>query len=203
LSRTNSSQYSQDTLEVLKDQKELVKTLVEDKNASEKKYQLALKAIGWTATEAPSEEATGEAVPPPPTVVAEPAPEYSVSQTNFVSNTVSADGVATTKTLETPPIQVWSLPSGLKYRSEEIQHHCALIKSLLTEVSAVQYQIDHGFRDRLYRSILGAHWEQWAPLRELYGDETLINAFSRHPEVVGQRLRAPKSSTGSSITSAG
>lgn len=184
MSKTNSSQYSQETLEVLKDQKELVKNLVEDKNASEKKYQLALKAIGWTATGAPSEGATGEAVPPPPTEVAEPAPEYSVSQTNFVSNTVSTDGVATTKTLETPPIQVWSLPS-LRYRSEEIQHHCALIKSLLTEVSAVQYQIDHGFRDRLSRGVLKAHWEQWAPLRELYGDDALINAFSRYPEVVG------------------
>jgi hypothetical protein len=200
--RTDSWQYSQETLEVLKDQKRLVKTLVEDKNASERKYQLALKAIGWTATGAPSEEATREVVPPPPTKVAEPAPEYSVLQTNFVSNTVSTHGVAA-KTPETPRIQVWSLPSGLRYRSEEIQHHCALIKSLLTEVSAVQYQIDHGFRDRLYRGVLGAHWEQWAPLRELYGDEALINAFSRHPEVVGQRLRARKSSMGSSITTAG
>ena len=200
--KTDVSQCSQESLEVLKDQKELVKTLVEDKNASEKKYQLALKVIDWAATGAPLEKATREVVPLTPIEVAKPAPEHSVPQTNFVSNKVSTEGVAT-KNPKASPIQVWSLPSGLRYRSEEIQHHCALIKSLLTEVSAVQYQIDHGFRDRLYRGVLGAHWEQWAPLRELYGDEALINAFSRHPEVVGQRLRAPKSSMGSSITSAG
>ena len=192
--KTDVSQRSQESLEILKDQKELVKTLVEDKNASEKKYQLALKVIDWTAT---GEETTS--TPPIAIEVTKPAPEHLVPQTNFVSNKVSTEGVAT-KNPETSPIQVGSLPSGLRYRSEEIQHHYALIKSLLTEISAVRYQIDHGFRDRLHRGVLGAHWEHWAPLRELYGDEALINAFSRYPEVV---RRAPKSYMGSSITSAG
>ena len=54
----------------------------------------------------------------------------------------------------------------LRYRSEEIQHHCTLIQNLLNEVSAVQYKIDHGYRDRLHRGVL-VHWEEWAPLREL------------------------------------
>jgi hypothetical protein len=185
LLRTDVPECSQETLDVLKDQRELVKVLVEDKNASEKKYRLALKALEWAATRAPLQEATTEVPPPAPAGVVEPARVASVFQTNFVTNAVPKGGAATDKS-EAFPVHVWSLPSGLRYRREEIQHHCTLIKNLLNEVSAVRYKIDPGFRDRLHRGVLGVHWEEWAPLRELYGDEALIKVFSQYPEVVSQ-----------------
>ena len=50
LTPANIPEGSQKAHEVLKDQKELVQVLVEDKSASEKEYRQALKALEYAAT---------------------------------------------------------------------------------------------------------------------------------------------------------
>jgi hypothetical protein len=90
----------------------------------------------------------------------------------------------TTSQRKPPVSNTSSLSAGLKYRVEDIQHHGAAVRSLLAEVDAFNRQIGYDFRDKLRSGILGAHWEQWAPLRHVYGEQALLDAISEYPEVV-------------------
>lgn len=158
----------------MKDQRELIKTLVEDKAATQKKFDRVLK----TLERLPGSDETPRPSSPPITV------NNSIVQANFFAGVASSES----SQREAPELSinpVWSLPSTLAHRKEEIEHHCQLIKNLVKEISAVQYKIDHGLRDRMHRGVLAVHWEEWSPLRKLYGNETLINVFAPHSEVVG------------------
>ncbi|KAK5223801.1 hypothetical protein LTR72_005187 [Exophiala xenobiotica] len=141
-------------IEVLKDHRALVETLIEEKNASERRYQQAQKHTSF----------------------------------NFCSFIAGGDDGGGS---DGPPRRGWIERvairfhlDGLKYRAEEIQHHGAAVQSLLAEVDAFNRQIGYDFRDKLQGGILGAHWEQWAPLRQLYGEQVLLDAISEYPEVV-------------------
>lgn len=120
---------------------------------------------------------------------AEPLPGWNPAINEMTLGMVPPADAAATSRMQMPSTKLWTLPWGLRYRSEEIHHHGAAVQSLLGEVNALKHPIDHGFRDKLYRGVLGTHWEQWAPLREIYGEEALINAFSKHPEVVRKTHR--------------
>lgn len=75
-------------------------------------------------------------------------------------------------------------PFDLGLRLQEIRNHGMAVRTLLAEVNSFNLEIGYDFRDKLHRGILGAHWKQWAPLRQVYGDKVLMDAFSEHPEVV-------------------
>jgi Fungal N-terminal domain of STAND proteins len=155
---------NQEALPILKDQRELVRTLVEDKNASEAKLQRVLRAIEDLK-------------------VADVAPPYSVSNANALVPTAvmpSATDSARSVIEEKSP----KLPSALKAREEEIRHQCALLRNVIDEIGFQHYKIDHGLRDRMHLGVLSAHWDGWCALRNLYGDEVLLQAFSEVPAVV-------------------
>jgi Fungal N-terminal domain of STAND proteins len=169
---------NQEALPILKDQRELVRTLVEDKNASEAKLQRVLKAIEDLK-------------------VSDAAPPYSASISSaFVppvaaSSTALSSAVKETERPRAEPNQdLQQLPPALKAREEEIRHQCALLRNVIDEIGFRRYKIDHGLRDRMHRGVLRAHWDGWCSLRNLYGDEVLLRAFSDVPAVVSDIHRS-------------
>ncbi|KAK5197454.1 hypothetical protein LTR99_007824 [Exophiala xenobiotica] len=171
-------------IEVLKDHRALVETLIEEKNASERRYQQAQKHIHSTSAPSSQEVTMAEAPMGRP---GEGGSNEWQSASILTVNTIAIpnhEATMTTSQRKPPVSNTSSLPAGLKYRAEEIQHHGAAVQSLLAEVDAFNRQIGYDFRDKLQGGILGAHWEQWAPLRQLYGEQVLLDAISEYPEVV-------------------
>jgi hypothetical protein len=159
---------NQEALPILKDQRELVRTLVEDKNESEAKFQCVLKAI---------EDLKLMNVPP-----------YSAFNTTALVATTIPPGVFESPigvgAGQTAGEQNSQLPTALKGREEEIRHQCALLRNVIDEIGYQHYKVDHGLRDRMHRGVLSAHWSGWNPLRKLYGDAVLLQAFAEVPAVV-------------------
>lgn len=74
---------------------------------------------------------------------------------------------------------------GYECRKWGLLDHCALVKSLLSEIEARKYKIDNGLRCEMSKVVLDFHWNHWLPLREIYGLDTLLEAMSQgHPEMV-------------------
>ncbi|KAK7895051.1 hypothetical protein LTR67_005790 [Exophiala xenobiotica] len=171
-------------IEVLKDHRTLVETLIEEKNASERRYQQAQKHIPWTSAPSSQEVTMAEAPMGRP---GEGGSKEWQSASILTVNAIAIPNHEPTMTTSQrgPPVSnMSSLPAGLKYRVEEIRHHGVAVRSLLAEVDAFNRQIGYDFRDKLQSGILGAHWEQWAPLRHIYGEQALLDAISEYPEVV-------------------
>jgi hypothetical protein len=158
--------------------------LIEEKNASERRYQQAQKYIPSTSAPSSHEAAMAEAPMGRP---GEGGSKEWQPASILTVNTIAIpnhEPTMTTSQRKPPVSNTSSLPAGLKYRVEEIQHHGVAVRSLLAEVDAFNRQIGYDFRDKLQSGILGAHWEQWAPLRHVYGEQALLDAISEYPEVV-------------------
>ncbi len=152
----------------------MLKTLIEEQNNSKKAFEQRLKAIeNIPQTDNPPKYSN------PPDLNREIALQVSSGSFAITSSNFPGRKLPDEKADEQP---LW--PSRLAHRKEEIEHHCHLIRDLLKQISDVQYKIDHGLRDRMHRGVLGIHWEEWSPLRGVYGDETLMRVFARHSEVV-------------------
>jgi hypothetical protein len=165
---------SQEALPILKEQRELIKTLVEDRKTTQKRFEHVLKTISDTSA---NEE------PPNPALKTQSSGgiPFQTMQSSFA---VASEINQHQKHVNMEPVSVSSLPIGLSRRKEEIEHHSALVKRLLEEASATHYNIDHGQRHRMHEGILHVHWKEWSPLRKMYDDETLLSVFSSHHPVV-------------------
>ncbi|KAJ9603397.1 hypothetical protein H2200_012175 [Cladophialophora chaetospira] len=165
---------SHKNIDALRDHIALGETLVEEKHASEKRHQSAMKAIERRASGASKEQGEKEA---PPT---DGTSELLASRSDNAktANTGMLDFI------QTPVLEDSTLPSHLTERGEAILHSAAAVDTLLAQVCSLQYKIDHAFRDRLHRGILVAHWEHFSPLREVHGAEALMQAFASHTELV-------------------
>ena len=151
----------------------MIKTLVEDKRATEKKFELVLRTIGETPADAPPGYVT----------VPESTKEGNLQATS--SSLAASSGTGQDwKAFAGEPAAASPFPVGLLRRKEEIEDHTALVKTLLEEASAKHYKIDHGQRHRMHEGILHVHWKEWSPLRKLYGDQLLSRLFSSHYHVV-------------------
>jgi hypothetical protein len=159
---------NQEALPILKDQR-LVRTLVEDKNESEAKFQRVLKAIeDLKVMNVPPEFASNTAA-----TVASTIP----SRTFNIPCDISAGTTAREQRSQ--------LPRALKAQEEEIRHQCALLRNVIDEIGLSHYKVDPGLRHRMHSGVLSAHWSGWSPLRNLYGDAALLQAFAEVPAVVG------------------
>ncbi len=139
--------------------------------------------LGRHTTAAKGDVASGSNNPgeaPPSSSMQHSTNMLSVSTSTAGTEAVDNKEPAVTSTTSSP------LPWGLRYRDEEIKGHGELVHRLLAQVDspATSSHVGHDFRSKLHRGILGAHWEQWAPLRQLYGDDALIRAFSLHRKAV-------------------
>ncbi|KAK6366967.1 hypothetical protein LTS17_010518 [Exophiala oligosperma] len=162
----------------------LIETLIEEKNASAWKYEQAQKAIRWTSPNKPHEGANETRDPAPvaeSTSTSGPLSPFGTMNAVVDTSTEPVKGMGQTNISDS---KTSPLPFGLRVRLEEIRNHGMVISSLLAKVNSFNREISYDFRDKLHRGILGAHWKQWAPLRQVYGEEVLMNAFSEHPELV-------------------
>jgi hypothetical protein len=158
---------------VLKDQRELLNALDEEKRANDARFGKVLKALeNFQVDESTTAAANAHF-----------AQQNIMLQANQALPASQPNG-KDLRTTYSAPDDIPRLPPALRYREKEIQQHCALVTRLVQEVSAVQYQISHGLRDRMQKGVLGIHWKEWSPLRKQCRDEELLDLFSSHPDVV-------------------
>ena len=159
---------------ILKEQRELIKILVDDKVVTQKRFEQALKTIDHTPANAE-----------PPKVAFDTPSSREISSQTTQGSFVAMSGLQQDqKPVNVEPVLVPPLPVGLLRWKEEIEDHSALVKRLLEEASALHHNVDHGQRHRIHEGILYVHWEEWSRLRRMYNRETLLRAFSsRHPVV--------------------
>ena len=170
---TQADPGSREALPLLRDQRELIKTLVEDKNASEKRFaQITHSIEGLQIT------------PAAPEYSEKPDSSQNVSNLMTVNTVVIPAGQPNLSSARDVNFESDDLPPGLAYRKEEIDHHCTLVNNLIREISAVQYKIDHGLRHNMHQGVLGVHWNEWSKLRKNYEGEHLLKMFSPHGDVV-------------------
>jgi hypothetical protein len=159
---------------VLKDQRELLNTFLdEEKRANDARVGKFLKALENFQVDETTTAAANA-------YFAQQNMMLQANQTFPASQPNGKD----LRTTYGAPDDISHLPPALRYREKEIQHHCALVTRLVQEISAVQYQIGHGLRDRMQKGVLGIHWKEWSSLRKQCRDEELLDLFSSHPDVV-------------------
>jgi hypothetical protein len=149
---------------VLRDQQELIKTLNEEKKANDKKFDVLTKAIEGLK---PVQNGVNEPSETSP-LATQPPPVYEASG-NVCLNLASqpTDGGGATE------------PA-----SEELAHYCALVKSLLTEIDAVQYKINQEMRQRFYSKVLGIHSKEVYRLKRIHEHYVVMKAFAHEPTLV-------------------
>ncbi|KAJ9602070.1 hypothetical protein H2200_013430 [Cladophialophora chaetospira] len=170
----------------LKDHRELVETLIRDKNASDRKYQQAKQALEWKEPQ-PTSNGTERDLglePSSNTGGSLTVPDTASFLTTAAINVTARKRHPADKHDPPPSDQTLVLPVDLRRRIEENEHHGIVIEGLLLEVRAPKYNITSDFRDKLHQGILRVHWEHWSSLRAIYRHRTLMEAFAKHPEVV-------------------
>ena len=142
---------SQEALPILKDQRELLKSLVEEKMASQRQYDLVLKRLDQlTVARDDSSLATA-------------SKETAVTTNSSVTLVSTTSSMSEKQNLLEKESLLPSLPAHLHYRAEEIFDHCRLINTVLQEVNHAQYKIDLGIRYRTQQLILDSHYDEWVP----------------------------------------
>jgi hypothetical protein len=147
-------------LPILKDQRELLKSLVEEKVASQKQYDEVLKRLDRL------------------TVDRDDASLSSLSKETTRTTNSSITLVSTTPSLFDAPVApdndalLPSLPPHLHHRADEIFDHCRLIKAVIEEVNQARYKIDLGIRYRTQEGILDSHYNEWVHHMVSVGDRT-------------------------------
>ena len=115
-------------LPILKEQKELLKTLVEDQNDSKTKFEQILRTIeNVTSSNSPPQYSS------PPELNREVATQTASS--SFVVTSLNSYDRAVRGTNDNDQLP-W--PSRLAHRKEVIEHHCYLIRDLLKQINDVQ-----------------------------------------------------------------
>jgi hypothetical protein len=149
---------------ILRDQQELIKILNEEKRANDKKFDVLTKAIEGLK---PVQNGVNESSRTSP-LATQPPPVYEASG-NVYLNLASqpTDGGGATE------------PA-----SEELAHYCALVKSLLVEIDAVQYKINQEMRQRFYSKVLGIHSKEVYRLNKIHGHYAVQKAFAHEPTLV-------------------
>ncbi|KAK5102697.1 mitogen-activated protein kinase kinase kinase [Lithohypha guttulata] len=66
---------------------------------------------------------------------------------------------------------------------QQIESHGKLVESLVEEINDRKHKINHGVRYRLNHSVLETHWDEWSPLRRLYGDTRIMQCMRNGSEL--------------------
>ena len=142
--------YSQEALPILRDQRELLKSLVEEKIASQKQFDHVLKRLDQLAVDKDDPSNTTSASKEPV--------GSSNSSLGLVSMYSAAPQIPTRDDKES---LLPSLPAHLHGRAEEIFDHCRLVNAVIEEINHARYNIDKGIRYRTEELVLDSHYNEW------------------------------------------
>jgi hypothetical protein len=161
---------SREALPILRDQRALIKALVEDSATNITKFDQVMKRLeGLDMNDSVAEQDR------PKGVIFQ---QVNLNAVSFNHNVVSEH-----------PERSKSGSSAFNaiphYRLEEIVDHSHLVSELVQKINAAQWKINHGLRHNLHERVLDVHWQEWSNLRGVYGEDALLKSFSRHHEVVG------------------
>lgn len=181
------TRHSQEALPILKDQRELIKVLANEKGENEKRYQRILAAIA----DRPYQDGTKRSVDLSASPPGSDAPAFvPLSTASTAPTMIDPDpqayttGTTTkqpTKTIILPNIV---LPTGLQRHHERIHHHSCLVQNLFSEIASLQYNLDFSTRDRMQNNVLDMHWEEWSSHRLRHGHEHFEKILGVHTDVV-------------------
>lgn len=140
-----------------------MKSLVEEKVASQKQYDQILKRLEQLSVG--SDDATIVPISKASTFDT----DSNITLIGTASNPTNACGMTD------PDSLLPHLPAHLHHRAEELFDHCRLINAVIEEVNHAQYKIDLGIRYRTQELILDSHYNEW--VREVVSGEV----SSQHP----------------------
>ena len=168
---------------MLRDQRELLKSLVEEKVASQKQYDLVLKRLDQLAV-GNDESSTA-----------------SLNKETISTTDSNITLVATSSSLPEKPERFMKesflprLPAHLHHRAEEIFDHCRLINAITEEVYHTRYKLDHGIRYRTQEMVMASHHNEWVgyidtPESDAYAHDTpsRCELLESTPQLVSSRL---------------
>jgi hypothetical protein len=161
---------SRETLPILRDQRALVEVLIEDNAANNIKFDQVMKRLEGLGMSDSTEDQNRS--------------KNTASQ-EFNINTVTLNHNVATEHPDRPKPSSKTFNPIPLYRLEEIVNHSHLVSELIEKIKAAQWKINHGLRHNLHERILDVHWHEWSNLREVYGEDALLQTFSRHHDVVG------------------
>ncbi|KIW99218.1 uncharacterized protein Z519_00881 [Cladophialophora bantiana CBS 173.52] len=157
---------SQKDSEILKDQHELLRTLIKEKDTSEQNYKRVLQAV--EASKGPE----GAQSDPDTCGVG----EQDSASCNLLQANTQATSAASNDDAATSGLAV-DLPLAIDNHTQ-LADHCLLIGKILQEIGVVKYRIDYGQRDRVQKAVLKVHWDEWTHLRKKHGDKRLLELFT-------------------------
>ena len=143
------TEYSQEALPILKDQRELLKSLVDERNASHKQYDLVLKRLDQLAVGRDDSSLSS---------LSTETTRTTNSNMTLVSSTASLPKSAPHFDKDS---LLPKLPAHLHHRAKEMFDHCRLVQAVIEEVNHTQYKIDLGIRYRTQEMILDSHYNEW------------------------------------------
>lgn len=200
---------SRETMDVLREQKNLIESFAAEKSATAKKVEQLSKRI----EQAPDSVTNTNPVQP----VEKPMQQSSDDFTSFgtsniqqrkntgtsTARDISADSTQDffkVKAVNTTAAQGSIMLQASEPQSSstdfstlveepalpsaeiaDLEHQRKLIEKLLEEVNSSSYAIDHGARYMFHDGVLGLHWQVWAPLRMRHGDDFLRKILSQSP----------------------
>ncbi|EXJ76440.1 uncharacterized protein A1O5_00948 [Cladophialophora psammophila CBS 110553] len=157
---------SQKDSEILKDQHELLRTLIKEKDTSEQNYKRILQAI-----EASKIPEGAQSDPDTCGVGEQDSASCNLLQANTQASSAASNDDAAPRGLSV------DLPLAVENHTQ-LADHCLLIGKILQEIGIVKYRIDYGQRDRVQKAVLKVHWDEWTHLRKKHGDKRLLELFT-------------------------
>ena len=149
--------FGQENANVLEDQRDLIKSLLDEKQENEKRYDAIMKAIEGKPSD-------GFSIASSTTLVGLPDNDFPLPKDPTMTDT---------------------FPPTLKHQQTRIQKHTQLVQRLLDEIDDVNYKLDHGPRGRLQDSVLKAHWTEWASQRQRVGIKPFEIVLVKNEAIVG------------------
>jgi hypothetical protein len=156
---------------VLQEQRALLEALVEEKFANEQRYNALMKAIKERPNSHPITS------PSPKLIPAQPADVHAAGESRSRQLTAEDLPSSSQSPLPTPS----DVPLALNDR--ELRDYNSLVGHLLEEIYSNQYNLERKMRWRVHDGVLDMHWREWAPFRQVHGDDVLLKKFTHLPQL--------------------
>lgn len=115
--------------------------------------------------------------------------------TAVITNNIAEEARTTTSTASVqtdnyPRFQIRNLvlPKKLEIFKDRFEHNSCLAHNLIQEIFATYYRRDTDLDGKLLRSILRAHWEEWAFFREIHVAESIAESLSPYQQLVSMLI---------------